>query len=121
MSLLVDAGRHDEIQPWDKVRIAEALVKEADIEPELAFEIARAVEEKIFASGIRRVSTALIRELVDNELFERGLSRTTRNAERRRHARVTTSSSSSSPRARKTRTSPPTTPRPSTWPSPRPP
>jgi len=74
MSLLVDAGRHDEIQPWDKSRIADALIKEADVEAGLADEIARAVEEKIFASGIRRVSTALVRELVDNDLFDRGLS-----------------------------------------------
>ncbi|MCD6404702.1 MAG: anaerobic ribonucleoside-triphosphate reductase [Planctomycetes bacterium] len=74
MSLLVDAGHHDEIQPWDKARIASALVKEADLEEELAAEIARAVEEKIFTSGIRRISTSLIRELADNELFERGLS-----------------------------------------------
>ena len=75
MSLLVDAGRHDEIQSWDKTKIADALVKEADLEPALADEIARAVEEKIFTSGIRRLSTALIRELADNELFERGLSK----------------------------------------------
>jgi len=75
LSLLVDAGRHDEILPWDKIKIAEALVKEADLEDEIAHEIAGVVEEKIFSSGIRRVSTSLIRELVDNELFERGLAR----------------------------------------------
>jgi len=75
MSLLVDAGRHDEIQTWDKAKIAAALVREADLEQPLADEIARAVEEKIFASGMRRISTALVRELVDNELFEQGLSK----------------------------------------------
>ena len=58
MALLVDAGRHDEILPWDKAKIAAALVKEADLEQALADEIARAVEEKIFSSGIRRISTA---------------------------------------------------------------
>ena len=74
ISLLVDAGREDLVQTWNKARIAEALVTEADLDAELADEIARAVEERIFSSGIRRISTALIRELVDNELFERGLS-----------------------------------------------
>ncbi len=74
IALLVDAGRQDEVQTWDKVKIAHALVKEADLEKALAAEIARAVEEKIFVSGLRRVSTSLIRELVDNELFERGLA-----------------------------------------------
>jgi ribonucleoside-triphosphate reductase len=75
MSLLVDAGRQDRILSWDKAKIADALVKEADIDQAVADEIARAVEERIFASGMRRISTSLIRELVDNELFERGLSR----------------------------------------------
>jgi len=74
MSLLVDAGRQDVVQPWDKAKIADALVKEADLERPLAHEIARAVEERIFTSGIRRISTSLIRELVDNELFERGMA-----------------------------------------------
>lgn len=74
MSLLVDAGRQDQVRPWDKAMIADALIKEADIEKPLADEIARAVEERIFTSGMRRISTSLIRELVDNELFERGLS-----------------------------------------------
>jgi len=75
VSLLVDAGRHDEVLPWNKAKIAEALVREADLEPPLAEEIARAMEEKVFSSGLRRVSTSLIRELADNELFERGLSK----------------------------------------------
>ncbi len=61
----------------------------------LADEIARAVEEKIFASGMRRISTSLIRELADNELFERGLSQAPRDAQRDRHAAATTSRSSS--------------------------
>ncbi len=74
LSLLVDAGRQDLVHEWDKSKIADALVKEADLERALAEDIARAVEERIFTSGMRRISTSLIRELVDNELFERGLS-----------------------------------------------
>ena len=57
-------------------RIVEALVKETGIGIEVAEEIASAVERKIFASRISRISTSLIRELVDNELFDRGYSET---------------------------------------------
>ncbi len=60
--------------PWSKSKITAALIREADMEAATAEEIASAVERKVFASEIRRISTALIRELVDNELFERGYS-----------------------------------------------
>jgi ribonucleoside-triphosphate reductase len=73
LSLLVTPLAKDEIAGWQKTKIIEALVKEAHIAPELASEIASSVEKKIFKSGINQISTTLIRELVDNELFERGL------------------------------------------------
>ena len=76
MTLLVDPGSREEIVSWDKLRIAKALEREARLSPSLASEIAGAVEKRIFDSGLRRISTSLIRELVDNELFERGLSST---------------------------------------------
>jgi transcriptional regulator NrdR family protein len=60
------------VVPWSKSKIAAALIREADLEVDTAEEIASAVERKVFSSGIRRISTSLIRELVDNELFERG-------------------------------------------------
>ena len=34
-----------------------------------------AVEQRVFSSGLNRISTALIRELVDNELFEKGFNK----------------------------------------------
>ena len=46
--------------------------KEAELSGEIAQEIASVVEGRIFASGLKRITTSLIRELVDNELFERG-------------------------------------------------
>ncbi len=76
MSLLVDPGSRDEILSWEKGRIAQALEREANLSESLASEIASSVEKRIFDSGLRRISTTLIRELVDNELFERGLSAT---------------------------------------------
>ncbi|MBM4030847.1 MAG: anaerobic ribonucleoside-triphosphate reductase [Planctomycetes bacterium] len=74
ITLLVDPGTKDELLSWDRARIAEALVGEAQLDDQVAHDIARAVERKIFDSGIDRISTSLIRELVDNELFERGLA-----------------------------------------------
>ncbi|MBL8863448.1 MAG: hypothetical protein JNK02_15760 [Planctomycetes bacterium] len=62
------------VEPWSRARIVAALVSEADVARELAEEVAARVEERVFASGWRRVSTSLVRELVDNELVERGLS-----------------------------------------------
>lgn len=73
ISLLVDGGTEDIISPWDKGRIIKALESEADLDEMVAADIASAVEKKILASGIQRISTSLIREFVDNELFERGL------------------------------------------------
>ncbi|MCQ4573808.1 MAG: anaerobic ribonucleoside-triphosphate reductase [Candidatus Brocadiales bacterium] len=71
-ALMVDTDLHDESSPWDKGKIALALEKEAGILIDEAVEIANVVEKRVFASGIHRISTTLLRELVDNELFERG-------------------------------------------------
>jgi len=60
-------------EPWSKGKIVAALMMEAELPRELAEDVAARVERRVFASGMRIVSTALLRELVDNELFERGL------------------------------------------------
>ena len=73
LSLLVDPTTTDELRPWNKDLIAVALEKEADLPLGIAREIASSVEQRVIASGMKRISTGLIRELVDNELFERGL------------------------------------------------
>ncbi|MBU2063846.1 MAG: anaerobic ribonucleoside-triphosphate reductase [Candidatus Omnitrophica bacterium] len=75
LALLVTPLSKDEVLNWDKGRIALALQKEADITEDVALEVASSVEKKVFDSGLTRISTALIRELVDNELFERGLEK----------------------------------------------
>src|SRR3990172_7932160 len=75
VSLLVNTETKDETFPWDKRKIAEALEKEADLPEEVSGEIAGTVEQRVFSSGLNRISTALIRELVDNELFERGFNK----------------------------------------------
>jgi anaerobic ribonucleoside-triphosphate reductase len=68
----VDGATTGEVAPWGRERIASALAKEAGLEEAAAAEIAGAVEQKIFRLGQRRVSTALIRELVNHELLARG-------------------------------------------------
>jgi hypothetical protein len=74
-ALEVDGGRGTTISPWSKARIIGALITEAEIPAEMANEIASEVESKVFRSGLTRISSSLIRELVDNELFNRGLNR----------------------------------------------
>lgn len=61
-------------RPWTKQRIVEALTQQAELEREAAEDVARAVEERVFAAGLNQISTTLLRELIDAELFERGFS-----------------------------------------------
>src|SRR5512145_218196 len=73
----------EEIAPWNRQRIVDALLREADIDYLLAAEISRDVEKQIVASGIGLLTTSLVRELVNAKLIERGLER-----ERRLHGRL---------------------------------
>jgi len=59
---------------WSKGRIVAALVQEADLSRGQAEEVALRVEARVVSSGLKRLTTALIRELVDNELVSMGLS-----------------------------------------------
>jgi len=54
---------------WSKARIAEALVREADLDEDIASAVAARVEEKVFAAGVPRITTSAIRSLVEAELF----------------------------------------------------
>ena len=70
--VLVDAATRDEVSAWGRERISAALVKEAGLDEGTARDIATAVEARVFREGHRRVSTVLIRELVNQELLARG-------------------------------------------------
>lgn len=59
---------------WSKGRITAALINEAQLPRDTAERVAAAVEERVFAAGLKRISTALVRELVDNELVTLGLA-----------------------------------------------
>jgi len=73
--LLVDSDSDTEYQEWDKNRIADALVAESGVAKEDADKIASVVEKRVIQSGVSRIGTSLIRELVNNELFERGYTK----------------------------------------------
>ena len=58
---------------WDVRRIASALVREAELPEEIAQEVARRVEARVFDGGLRRLTSSLVRAFVDNELGMMGL------------------------------------------------
>jgi len=74
IALLVSTNSRQEIDPWDKSKISHSLVKEAGIPLELAEDIADAVEARIDRTDLMTVTTAIIREMVDLELLERGMT-----------------------------------------------
>lgn len=74
IALLVSTSSKCEINSWDKSKIVNSLIKETGASSELAQEIADAVERKIFESNFGTITTSIIRELIDIELIERGLT-----------------------------------------------
>lgn len=74
-ALMVDSADKAERQEYDEGKIVEALVKEANCEEELAKEVAKSVTDKLQKAELKTVDTSLIRSLVNNELFERGLNK----------------------------------------------
>lgn len=75
ITLLVTTPTKETLSYWDKDKIKTALIKEAGLSASQAKEIAESVEEKVFRANLETISTALIRALVDNELFLRGLTK----------------------------------------------
>jgi len=63
------------IEPFDKSKIAEALVREAKISPRLAKEIAGIAERKLLDLKIDYLTAPLIRELVNTILLDMGLEK----------------------------------------------
>ncbi|MBI5574714.1 MAG: anaerobic ribonucleoside-triphosphate reductase [Elusimicrobia bacterium] len=74
LSLLVQAEVEEEISVWDKIKIVDAIVKEVKISHIDARKIANNIEKKVILSGINKITTSLLRELVDNELLALGFS-----------------------------------------------
>jgi DNA-binding transcriptional ArsR family regulator len=63
------------VEPFDKSKIAEALVREGRLSPKLAGEIASMAERKLLDLKIEYLSAPLIRELVNAILLDMGLEK----------------------------------------------
>ena len=74
---------HEEVVQWDRRRIVNALVLEANLDPETSETISREVEKEVFSSGISTLTAPLIRELVNAKLIEKGFEEV-----RRLHTRL---------------------------------
>jgi anaerobic ribonucleoside-triphosphate reductase len=73
----------DDLVGWDREKIVDALVRETELNREIAEEIGLEVENQIKGLKIKSVTAPLIRELVDVKLLEFGLEEA-----RRRHTRL---------------------------------
>jgi ribonucleoside-triphosphate reductase len=63
----------EDVAIFDSQRIAEALVREAELDPDLAVHISLEIKQFIQKLGFRSLSSSLIRGLVDAKLLEMGL------------------------------------------------
>ena len=70
--LLVESASSNVTLPWNRSRIINQLLDRTDFSSEVAISIAKVVENQVIASQMKTVNTTLIRELVNNELAERG-------------------------------------------------
>ncbi len=72
--LLVESSSNNVNLPWDRKRIVKQILDKTDLSVELAINVAKSVENRIIAGDMTLINTTLIRELVNNELMERGYS-----------------------------------------------
>lgn len=70
--LLVESMTTSETSAWDRRRIIRHLKENVNLPIDAAVSVAKAVENQLIASELKTVSSRLIRELVNNELAERG-------------------------------------------------
>lgn len=74
-NMLIVRRSENIVEPFDKSKIINSLVKEANITPRLASEIATIVEEKLHNLRIEYLTAPLIRELVNTVLLDMGLEK----------------------------------------------
>lgn len=72
--LLVHSIERNETSTWDRKRITNQIKANTTLSDEEAISIAKAVENQVINGNMKTVNTTLIREMVNNELTERGLS-----------------------------------------------
>ena len=77
--LLVESTSSNVNLPWDRKRIVKQILDKTDLSIELAINVAKSVENRIIGGDMTIIGTPLIRELVNNELMERGYSQQLRD------------------------------------------
>lgn len=70
--LMVESVARGSTLPWDRKELIDTLVQHTDLNEEVALNIAKTVENQIIASAMHSVDSTLIRELLNNELAQRG-------------------------------------------------
>ncbi|MBC8452484.1 MAG: anaerobic ribonucleoside-triphosphate reductase [Spirochaetes bacterium] len=70
--LLVESTSGNITKPWDRTEIVRQIVEETDLSVEAAISVAKEVENMVLRGSFRLLNTALIRELVNNVLIDRG-------------------------------------------------
>lgn len=72
--LLVESTTSNVTLPWDRQRIVKQIIDKTALSVEEAINIAKAVENRIIGGEMKSVNSTLIRELVNNEISERGFN-----------------------------------------------
>ncbi|MDD4736521.1 MAG: anaerobic ribonucleoside-triphosphate reductase [Kiritimatiellae bacterium] len=72
--LLVESTTQNVTLPWDRQRIVKQIIDKTSLSVEEAINIAKSVENRIIGGEIPCVNSTLIRELVNNEIMERGFN-----------------------------------------------
>ncbi len=73
----------DNIAPWDASVVVSALVRETGLPENIAELIVREVEDEVIASKAKRLTSSLIREMVNAKLVQYGFEE-----ERKKHSRI---------------------------------
>lgn len=71
--LLVESSSSEVTLPWDRRRIVTQILDKTDLAVDMAISVAKSVENRIIGGKMSTINTTLIREMVNNELTERGL------------------------------------------------
>jgi len=70
--LLVESNSSTVTLPWNRKRIVKQILDKTELAVDTAISIAKSVENRIIGGQMATVNTTLIREMVNNELAERG-------------------------------------------------
>jgi anaerobic ribonucleoside-triphosphate reductase len=70
--LIVESMTSKESSSWDHNKIVQHLIETVSLSEDIAVSVAKTVENQIISSGLKSISTKLIREMVNNELAEKG-------------------------------------------------